>query len=87
MSQKAQIFEHLKLGKGITPLEALEKFGCFRLGARIFELINYHGCVIKSVMVEDNGKRYSKYSLLSYDHKIAKKFKNKAVKNKAVKNG
>lgn len=38
MSQKQKILNHLLEGKTLTPLEALQKFGCFRLGARIFDL-------------------------------------------------
>lgn len=38
MSQQKKILDHLKKGKSLTPLDALNKFGCFRLGARIFEL-------------------------------------------------
>ena len=37
-TQNEQILDYLKSGKSITPLEALEKFGCFRLSARIFNL-------------------------------------------------
>ena len=37
-SQRAAIARHLKAGKSITALEALKKFGCLRLGARIWEL-------------------------------------------------
>lgn len=38
MSQNKEILDHLKSGKTITPTEALDKFGCFRLGARIKNL-------------------------------------------------
>ena len=38
MSQTAKILDHLKAGHPITGLVALEKFGCFRLAARIREL-------------------------------------------------
>ena len=37
-SQRKKILSHLEKGKTITPLEALHKFGCLRLGARIYEL-------------------------------------------------
>lgn len=37
-SQSQSILEHLQKYKEITPLEALNKYGCFRLGARIFDL-------------------------------------------------
>ena len=34
-SQKAIILEYMKQGHSISPMEALNLFGCFRLGARI----------------------------------------------------
>ena len=37
-SQGEMILEYLKKGYSLTPLEALKMFGCFRLGARIWEL-------------------------------------------------
>lgn len=37
-SQCAEILAHLKRGQAITPKEALEMFGCLRLGARIYDL-------------------------------------------------
>ena len=37
-SQREAIAKHLKSGKSLTALEALKKFGCLRLGARIWEL-------------------------------------------------
>ena len=37
-SQVTLILNHLKSGKEITPMEALELYGCFRLGAVIFDL-------------------------------------------------
>ena len=37
-TQRNQILEYLLAGFSLTPLEALEKFGCFRLAARIEEL-------------------------------------------------
>lgn len=37
-SQVGMILNHLQSGKEINPLEALEKYGCYRLGAIIFSL-------------------------------------------------
>jgi len=37
-TQAGRILAHLKTGATLTPLDALHKFGCFRLGARILEL-------------------------------------------------
>jgi hypothetical protein len=37
-TQNRMVLSHLKTGKVITPLEALNSFGCFRLAARIYDL-------------------------------------------------
>lgn len=37
-SQCTKILARLKAGKTITPLQALDEFGCNRLGARIWDL-------------------------------------------------
>ena len=37
-SQVARILKHLESGKEINPMEALEEYGCFRLGAIIYTL-------------------------------------------------
>ena len=37
-SQKQQILDYMLDGTEITPIDALNKFGCFRLGARIADL-------------------------------------------------
>lgn len=37
-SQISLVLNHLQEGKEITPLEALNRYGCFRLGAVIFKL-------------------------------------------------
>lgn len=60
-SQVSRILAHLKSGKSITPLEALELYGCFRLGARIAD-IKALGYEVKSEFVttpsEKKVKRY-----------------------------
>jgi hypothetical protein len=38
MSQTDQILNYLKAGKAITPLGAIERFGCMRLAARVRDL-------------------------------------------------
>ncbi len=37
-SQAGLILNHLLLGNEISPIEALNKYGCYRLGAIIFNL-------------------------------------------------
>ena len=61
-TQNEEILAHLLCGKPITPLEALERFGCFRLGGRIYEL-KQQGHNIVTNMVTKNGKRYAEYRL------------------------
>lgn len=64
MSQTKEILKHLEAGNSLTPLEALEKFDCFRLGARCYDL-RKEGYNIQSEIVKNpwNGKRYAKYFL------------------------
>ena len=62
MSQNNQILEYLKSGKKLTPLTALKKFGCFRLGARIFDL-KRQGHNIDTQFKTKKGKTFAEYSL------------------------
>lgn len=64
-SQGEQILRHLQAGKHLTALEALQRFGCLRLAARIDDL-KKDGHAIESQMVElPNGKRVASYQLAS----------------------
>lgn len=56
------ILAHLR-EKPITPLEALNLYGCFRLGARIFDL-RAQGYNITAEMVDVGGARVAKYRLV-----------------------
>ena len=50
LTQNQRILDYLKSGKTLTPLIALEKFGCFRLSARIFNLREEgHAIITKNV--------------------------------------
>lgn len=62
MSQTHEILEALKAGDKITPLDALQRFGCFRLAARIGE-IQEAGYAVKSKMVKSGENRFAEYSL------------------------
>lgn len=63
-SQRARICAYLKEGKSITPIEALNMFGAFRLSAIIYVLKYDYGMPIETEMVyEEGGKRYAKYYL------------------------
>ena len=63
MTQNQQIKGYLENGKSITPIEALNKFGCFRLAARISDLRN-EGLNIATKIVTKKGKSYASYRLV-----------------------
>ena len=63
-TQKQKVLIHLQEGKGITPLEALTKFGAFRLSAIIFDL-KKDGYDIQTDMIKNGGKHYANYSIKS----------------------
>lgn len=62
MTQTEQIREHLESGKPITPIDALNEYGCFRLGARIYDL-RREGMAIEREMITRRGKSYASYRL------------------------
>lgn len=61
-SQNALIKGWLLNGKSITPMEALNMFGCFRLSARIANL-REEGMPVVTDMVTINDKRVARYYL------------------------
>lgn len=64
-SQLTKIRKHLQSGKSITPLQALNAYGCLRLAARISEL-REEGMNIKSKMIyaASPAYKYASYSLV-----------------------
>lgn len=61
-AQNARIIDFLASGKTLTPLEALRRFGCMRLPARIYELKRARHR-IDSDRVKRNGKWVAAYRL------------------------
>jgi len=61
-SQNDRILEALKAGAKITPMDALQRFGCFRLSARIADL-RVRGYHINNKWRIENGKRFAEYHL------------------------
>lgn len=62
-SQCANILQHLQSGKSINPLQALNQYGCFRLGARIYDLKQGGYSIDSRIVRTENGKKYAEYSL------------------------
>ena len=59
ISKQSKVLAHLVSGKSITPIEALELYGSFRLGALIFNL-RKDGHNIKTDLIKGTG--HAKYS-------------------------
>ena len=61
-TQVQNILEYLKLGKALTPIEALNMFGCLRLAPRIFDL-KQDGHNIGTDMITKDKKTFASYYL------------------------
>ena len=62
MTQANQILSALKRGEKLTPLQALRKYGCMRLAARIKDLRDA-GYEINTTLTKTQGARVARYSL------------------------
>lgn len=62
-SQAKRILEYLKAGNGITPMDALDLFGCFRLGARIADLKKMGYDIVTERVKVEGGKYVARYHL------------------------
>ena len=67
MSQNEAIKAALLSGRSLTPIDALEDFGCFRLAARVADL-RREGLDIECHRETPNGKRYARYRLRGAPH-------------------
>jgi hypothetical protein len=61
-SQKQRIKDALELGQTITPLDAMQWFGCSRLAARIKDL-RRDGMDIETIIIQKGRTRYASYRL------------------------
>ena len=60
MSQAKEILTALKGGERLTPLDALNRFGCMRLASRISAL-KQEGNTIYTRTIKDGKKSYAEY--------------------------
>lgn len=60
MTQNERIRKHLESGRWISPLQALNRYGCFRLAGRVHDL-REDGMAIISERVKRNGKTFARY--------------------------
>jgi hypothetical protein len=64
-TQTEAILAALKEGRELTPLDALREFGCFRLGARVYDLKKQGYDIATSMVDVGDGVRVAKYKLLA----------------------
>jgi len=64
LSQNKQILHYLKSMGSITPIVALNEYGCFRLAARIKDLRD-EGHNILTEIVSNDGKKYARYCYIN----------------------
>ena len=61
-SQSGRILKHMQEGYGITPITALNNYGCFRLAAVVFNL-KREGHNIRTTIIKENNKKFARYKL------------------------
>ena len=64
VTQIGQIKEYLLAGNSLTPIEALNMIGAFRLSAVVFKL-KEQGLNIKTDIISEDNKRFAKYSIIN----------------------
>ena len=65
LSQYQSIRGDLLAGLSITPLEALNRYGCFRLAAVIYKLRKDGHKIVTEDGVTPDGKHFARYKLLN----------------------
>lgn len=65
MTQTELILSHIRLFGSITPREALDLYGCMRLGARIYDL-KHQGFDIRATRETGRNKRGERTSYARY---------------------
>ncbi len=76
-SQEKWILEQLQQGKPVTPIDALDGCGCFRLGARIFDLKQQGHNIFTEKYKTPSGKIVARYHLC--DQPVTQSLKNSGV--------
>lgn len=65
-AQAAKILAALLDGEGISSIDALNRWGCFRLGARVYDL-RAAGVPITKRLERRNGKGFARYYIAIKD--------------------
>lgn len=62
-TQCASILHYLRCGRHLTPMAALELFGCWRLAGRVAELRKQGHQIKTKIVMGENGKHYAEYRI------------------------
>jgi hypothetical protein len=65
-SQAKQILEYMRQGNRITQLEAIEKFGCLRLSARIADISKMIGYPCRRERISVRNRNGKEVRVMSY---------------------
>lgn len=65
MTQCEEILEYLRENGSITPLEAMQEFGCMRLAARISDL-REQGVSIRRIMAKSKNRKGQPVAFAKY---------------------
>lgn len=60
MTQTEWVLKKLRAGHNLTPIDALDGCGCFRLAA-IVHMLKRNGWNIETIIVKANKTRYARY--------------------------
>lgn len=63
MTQKEMVMSHLRGGKSISQIEALNLYGCMRLSA-VIKVLRKMGHEIETLRIPHKGSSYARYKLI-----------------------
>ena len=66
-TQKERVLEFMEEGNSITPIEALERFGCFRLAHIIWEIRKDRHVYTRMIKHPKYGTKFAEYSFKKYE--------------------
>jgi hypothetical protein len=69
-SQTKRILSDLLRGWSITPLQALSRYGCLRLGGRIHDLRKLGYDIATKIITTNGGKRIASYRLAKQGRRL-----------------
>ena len=69
-TQKERVLKFMEEGNSITPIEALERFGCFRLAHIIWEIRKDRHVYTRMIKHPKYGTKFAEYSFKKHEEEI-----------------